>query len=131
MKRSCILTATVFAITAGLSTATLADSSATLNQCWGDIASQMGQFGAMGLHSAASSPFNPTPAAGPNAPTNAGPRLGVANASPAPRLGLEPTLPGEGGIGEHAVINGSLVDNVPGGLPTNTGTVLTQDLICD
>src|SRR5262249_40019849 len=74
MKRSCILPATVFAITAGLSTATLADSSATLNQCWGDIASQMGQFGAMGLHSAASSPFNPTPAAGPNAPTNAGPR---------------------------------------------------------
>ena len=91
-----------------------AASSATNNECWGDIANQMGQLGAMGVHSAASSPFNPTPD---------DPRIGVANANT-----TEDGEPGDGGIGNHAIRVGGFVG---GNLTDNDGNIIEEDLLCD
>jgi hypothetical protein len=87
---------------------------ATNNECWGDIANQVGQLGVMGVHSAASSPFNPTPE---------DPRLGVANQG----LLLEQQGkitegdPGQGGMGNHAIFVGGLAG----------GPISSNDLLCD
>jgi hypothetical protein len=111
-------------LTPWLTTVALSAPSANTNQCWGDIASQLGQAGAMGPHSAASSPFTPTPE---------DPRRGVANQSRfLEDIGVISTgEPGQGGNGLHAIANGGLIGSVPGGLPSNTGDPLTANLICD
>ena len=125
MKRSYILTPAVLAMSTVVATAALGASSATLNQCWGDIAAQMGEGGFMGVHSAASSPFNPTPE---------DPRIGVANQG----INIGAGEPGVGGNGQHAITVGGLAFHEPtatnpnafGVLVDKDGNAITSDLTC-
>ena len=87
MKRSYILTPTVLMMTAGLTTAALAGPTATLNQCWGEIASDVGELGVMGDHTSAGSSFTEQP------------REGVKNAG----ANEAEEDAGDGGLGLHAI----------------------------
>jgi hypothetical protein len=75
---------------------------ATMNQCWGAIANQMGGAGIMGTHSSAHSPFTSQP------------RKGVANQSRfLEETGrIEEGDPKYGGNGFHAIANGQLVATI-------------------
>jgi hypothetical protein len=92
-----------------------ASPAATNNQCWGDLAHQMGELGIMGTHSKASSPFNPTPA---------DPRIGVANQGLLleEQGRIEEGDPAEGGMGNHAIFVGSIAGSI-----TPTG----EPIVCD
>ena len=120
MKRSRILAPMVLAMTAGLTTAALSASTATNNQCWGDIAQQVGSFGAMGEHTRAGAPFTSQP------------RQGAANANT-----TADGAPGDGGLGNHAIRVGGFVDNVATNpdlaIQDKDGNVLGLDgpLVCD
>ena len=109
--RGWLLTALTLAAAMLAPSAAHASKAATNNQCWGDLAHQMGQFGIMGTHSAASSPFNATPN---------DPRFGAANQG---RLledqgRIEEGAPGEGGMGNHAILVGSIAGIItPNGRP--------------
>jgi hypothetical protein len=85
MKTLCILTAAVFAASTGISTAALAGPTATKNQCWGEVASDVGNLGLMGEHT--------------NADAQETPREGVLLAGKE-ELGEEDA--GTGGLGKHA-----------------------------
>jgi hypothetical protein len=83
-----------------------------LNRCWGEIASQLAQLptdgtangGAMGLHSksfaAPDATFRDSVFGGP------GPRLGIGNATGG-TTGPHQVAPGDGGVGQHAINNGT------------------------
>ena len=96
----------------------LAASSATNNQCWGDIAHQMGQLDAMGVHSRAGATFTSQP------------RQGAANANT-----TADGEPGDGGLGNHAIRVGGLIDNVATNpdfaVRDKDGEILTEALVCD
>lgn len=94
-------TSALIAVGVGVVGAAHASNEATNNQCWGDLAHQMGQKGLMGIHSAASSPFNGTPE---------NPRIGVANQGRfLETIGvIDEGDPGEGGQGNHAIAVGSI-----------------------
>jgi hypothetical protein len=131
VKKVYLLTMAMLVMTPWSTTVAISAPSAKINQCWGDISSQMGQLGAMGVHSAASGAFNSTPAAGPNAPADAGPRLGVANQGRSIGAGE----PGDGGNGIHAITVGGLVDDAAANpffpdVVTKDGTILTDPLLC-
>jgi hypothetical protein len=116
-----------------------------LNRCWGDVASDLAQLdtsstglngGAMGLHSM----DNNTPQETFRDVFN-GPRLGIGNGT-AQEEGPHAAAPGDGGLGEHAINNGTTTtDGVTflGGLgfsvvinPINAGAPdPTQELICE
>lgn len=78
-----------------------AEPDATLNQCWGDIASQFAQRGLVGEHSRAGSDFTSQP------------RDGVANQG----IEIGAGEPGDGGNGQHAILVGDIVDDFIGGEP--------------
>ena len=109
-------TSILIALGVGVAGVAHASKQATNNQCWGDLAHQMGQLGLMGVHSAASSPFNPTPAE---------PRLGVANQGRT--LGGDEFEPGNGGQGNHAIAVGKLASI----LKDRDGQALGVPLVCD
>jgi hypothetical protein len=113
-------TSLVLAIVLCFAPAAEASPEAKINQCWGDISNQMGTLGLMGVHSAASSPFNATPE---------DPRVGVANQGRKINAGE----PGEGGNGIHAIMVGSLAFNENSGtgvLVDKDGQPVTSDLTC-
>jgi len=95
---------------------------ATTNQCWGDVASEMGQRGIMGQHSSSHSVFTPDPGDGG--------REGVANQNQvlADDGVISTGDPGEGGNGLHAIAVGELV----GTINPVTGAEGTADpIVCD
>jgi hypothetical protein len=79
-----------------------AQDGASLNRCWGDIASDVGSAGLMGEHSSAHSPFTPDPGEGG--------RRGVGNVS---KEDFGPLS--EGGQGQHAITNGERLEAVEEG----------------
>jgi hypothetical protein len=96
----------------------LAASSATNNQCWGDISQQMGELGAMGVHTRAGATFTSQP------------RQGAANANT-----TEDGEPGDGGLGNHAIRVGGLIEVVASNpeiaVRDKDGQILTEALVCD
>jgi hypothetical protein len=86
-----------------------------LNRCWGEIASQLAQLptdgtangGAMGLHSkdnqAPDTTFRDNPLFGGTA---TGGRAGIGNATGG-TTGPHQVAPGDGGLGQHAINNGT------------------------
>ena len=82
-----------------------AQDDATLNHCWGDIASQVGQSGIMGEHSSAAGTFTPDPGDGG--------RTGVGNVSK--NFGDLSA----GSQGTHAIVNGGRIgaDSLPDDIP--------------
>ena len=109
-------TSILVAVGVGVAGVAHASKQATNNQCWGDLAHQMGQLGLMGVHSAASSPFNATPE---------GPRLGVANQGRT--LGGDEFEPGNGGQGNHAITVGAIASI----LKDRDGQPIGVPLLCD
>lgn len=93
-----------------LSGAATASPDARMNQCWGDIASQVGQEGVMGQHSRAKDPLGRP---------ESQPRLGVANQGRFLEDNgiIEEGDPGQGGIGNHAIVVGGLFGTLPGEEP--------------
>ena len=91
MKRSCIFAAALIAVTATATTTALGASTATLNQCWGEIASDVGNLGVMGDHTNANGQFIEQP------------REGVRKAG---ATAAEEDA-GNGGLGLHAIRVGS------------------------
>jgi hypothetical protein len=87
MKKSCTLTAAVFALSMGISTAALAGKTATLNQCWGEIASDVANLGVMGDHTNANGQFIEQPREGVR-------KAGTSSAE---------EDAGSGGLGLHAI----------------------------
>lgn len=78
---------------------------ATLNHCWGQLASHLGKNGIMGLHSSAHGAFTPNPGDGG--------RKGVGNVSKEEHGDLS-----AGGQGIHAISVGSLLGaSFTAGLP--------------
>lgn len=112
-------TSILIALGVGVAGVAHASKQATNNQCWGDLAHQMGQHGAMGIHSAASSPFNATPE---------NPRRGVANQGRfLEQIGvIDEGDPGQGGQGNHAIAVGGIASI----LPDRDGTIGVP-LLCD
>lgn len=100
-----ILTATAFSL---LSLPAFAQDDATLNHCWGDIASQVAQSGIMGEHSSAAGTFTPDPGDGG--------RTGVGNVSK--NFGDL----SDGSQGTHAIVNGGRLgaDSLPDDIPEST-----------
>jgi hypothetical protein len=96
--------------------------SATTNQCWGDVASQLGQRGITGQHSSSHSVFTPDPGEGG--------RKGVANQNQvlADNGDISTGDPGEGGNGLHAIFVGGLVGTVD---PVTGGQGDGDPIVCD
>ena len=87
------------------SSAALAQDDATLNACWGDIASQVARSGIMGQHSSSHGLFTPDPGEGG--------RTGVGNVSK--NFGDLSS----GAQGTHAIVNGGRLgaDSLPPDIP--------------
>ena len=97
---------TVFALILTLpASAAMAQDDATLNACWGSIASQVARSGIMGKHSSSSGTFTPDPGEGG--------RTGVGNVS----KGFGDLSAGSQGT--HAIVNGGRLgaDSLPDDIP--------------
>lgn len=99
-----------------MATPAFAQDDATLNRCWGDIASQVAESGIMGAHSSSSGTFTADPGEGG--------RTGVGNVSKT--FGDL----SDGSQGTHAIVNGARLgaETLPDDIPESTIGPLECDL---